>query len=189
MVYLVCVSDICMQATVQRVPCHFHTEVECWEGGCCWDATAGECYSREAGTRWRHQMETFPRYWPFVRVIHWSSVDSRHKDQWRGALMFSLMYAWTNGWGYIPDAGDLKSQGAYYDVIEMNSNKLEFELEKYLFDNKTDTTWHNFYVWMPLQRRWAHHTDVKTLFKHTFNVIFTLTTIQCTQRCAIIKFV
>ena len=39
---------------------------------------------------WRHQMETFPRYWPFVRGIHRSQVNSPHKGLWRGALMFSL---------------------------------------------------------------------------------------------------
>ena len=43
--------------------------------------------------KWKH----FPCYWPFVRVIHRSSVDSPHKVLWRGALMFYLMYAWTNG--------------------------------------------------------------------------------------------
>ena len=37
---------------------------------------------------WRFQMETFPRYWPSVRGIHQSSVNSPHKDQWRGALIF-----------------------------------------------------------------------------------------------------
>ena len=31
------------------------------------------------------------RYWPFVRGIHRSQVDSPNKDQWRGALMFSLI--------------------------------------------------------------------------------------------------
>ena len=35
----------------------------------------------------------FPRYWPFVRVIHRSPVDFRHKGQWRGALTFSLTFA------------------------------------------------------------------------------------------------
>ena len=30
----------------------------------------------------------FPRYWPFVRGIHRWSVNSPHKGQWRGALMF-----------------------------------------------------------------------------------------------------
>ena len=34
--------------------------------------------------KWKH----FPRYWPFVRRIHRSPVNSPHKGQWRGALMF-----------------------------------------------------------------------------------------------------
>ena len=36
----------------------------------------------------------FPRYWPFVRGIHRSPVNSPHKGQSRGALMFSLICAW-----------------------------------------------------------------------------------------------
>ena len=34
--------------------------------------------------KWKH----FPRNWPFVRGIHRSSVNSHHKGQWRGALIF-----------------------------------------------------------------------------------------------------
>ena len=34
--------------------------------------------------KWKH----FPRYWPFGRGIHRSPVNSLHKSQWRGALMF-----------------------------------------------------------------------------------------------------
>ena len=34
--------------------------------------------------KWKH----FPRYWPFVRGIHRWPVDSSHKSQWRGALVF-----------------------------------------------------------------------------------------------------
>ena len=30
-------------------------------------------------TWWRHQMETFLRYWPSVRWIHWSPLNSPHK--------------------------------------------------------------------------------------------------------------
>ena len=33
----------------------------------------------------------FPRYRPFVRGIHRWPVNSSHKGQWRGALMFSLI--------------------------------------------------------------------------------------------------
>ena len=40
--------------------------------------------------KWKH----FPRYWPFVGGIHRSPVNSPHKGQWRGALMFSLICAW-----------------------------------------------------------------------------------------------
>ena len=39
--------------------------------------------------KWKH----FPRNWPFVRGIHRSPVNSPHKGQWRGALMFSLICA------------------------------------------------------------------------------------------------
>ena len=43
--------------------------------------------------KWKH----FPRYWPFVWGIQGSPVDFPHKGQWRGAFMFSLICAWTNG--------------------------------------------------------------------------------------------
>ena len=39
--------------------------------------------------KWKH----FPRYWPFVRGIHRSSVNYPHKGQWHGALLFSLICA------------------------------------------------------------------------------------------------
>ena len=42
--------------------------------------------------KWKH----FPRYWPFVRGIHRSPVNSPHKGQWRGAQMHtSQICAWT----------------------------------------------------------------------------------------------
>ena len=53
---------------------------------------------------WKH----FPRYWPFVTGIHRSPVDSPHKGQWRRAVMFSLIYVWTNGCANNRDAGDLR---------------------------------------------------------------------------------
>ena len=42
---------------------------------------------------WCHHMETFPRYWSFVQGIHRWPVNSPHKGQWRGALVFSLICA------------------------------------------------------------------------------------------------
>ena len=47
----------------------------------------------------------FPRYWLFVRGIHRSPVNSPHIGQWRGALMFSLICAWINGWVNNREAG------------------------------------------------------------------------------------
>ena len=63
--------------------------------------------------------KNFPRCWPFVRGIHRPPVNSPHKDQWRGALMFSLICAWMNGWVNNREAGDLRRHRAHYDVIVM----------------------------------------------------------------------
>ena len=68
---------------------------------------------------WRHQMETFPRNWPFVRGIHRSPVNSTHKGQSRGALMFSLICVWINDWVNNREAGDLRRHHAHYDVTIM----------------------------------------------------------------------
>ena len=65
--------------------------------------------------KWKH----FPRNWPFVREIHRSPVNFPHKGHWRGALMFSLIYAWINDWVNNREAGDLRRQCGHYDVIVM----------------------------------------------------------------------
>ena len=65
--------------------------------------------------KWKH----FPCYWPFVWGIHRSPVNSPHKCQWRGALMFSLIWAWINGWVNNRDAGDLRRHRDNYDVTLM----------------------------------------------------------------------
>ena len=66
--------------------------------------------------KWKH----FPRYWLFVRGIHRSPVNSQHKDQWRGAFMFSLICAWINRWVNNSEADDLRRYRAHYDVIVMH---------------------------------------------------------------------
>ena len=68
---------------------------------------------------WRHQKKHFPRYWPFVRGIHRWPVNTPHKGQWRGALMFSLICAWINAWANNREVGDLRRHRAHYDVIVM----------------------------------------------------------------------
>ena len=71
--------------------------------------------NHDDGIKWKHS----PRYWPFVRGIHRSPVNSPHKGQWRGDLMFSLICAWINGWVNNREAGDLRRHRAHYDVIVM----------------------------------------------------------------------
>ena len=66
--------------------------------------------------KWKH----FPRYWPFVQGIHQSPVNSPHKDQWCGALMFSLICAWINVWVNNCKAGDLRHHRTHYDVTVMS---------------------------------------------------------------------
>ena len=65
--------------------------------------------------KWKH----FPRYWHFVRGIHRSPVNSPHKGQWRGALIFSLICVWINGWVNNREAGDLRRYRVHYDFIVM----------------------------------------------------------------------
>ena len=61
--------------------------------------------------KWKH----FLRYWPFVRGIRRSPVNSPHKGQWRGALMLSLTCDWINGWLNNREADDLRHHRAHYD--------------------------------------------------------------------------
>ena len=62
--------------------------------------------------KWKH----FPRYWPYVRGIHRSSVISPHKGQRHGALIFSLICAWINCLVNNREAGDLRRHRAHYGV-------------------------------------------------------------------------
>ena len=72
--------------------------------------------THDDGIKWEH----FLPYWPFVRGINWSPVNSPHKDHWRAALIFSLVCASRNGCINNGDAGDLRRHRAHYDVIVMN---------------------------------------------------------------------
>ena len=74
-------------------------------------------YLHDDVIKWKH----FPRYWPFVRGIHRSPVNSPHKCQWCGVLMFSLICTWINGCINNGEAGDLRRHRAHYDVTVMLS--------------------------------------------------------------------
>ena len=90
-------------------------------------AHALQCYQNEVRdrfyddvTKWKH----FPRYWPFVRGIHRSHVNSPHKGQRRGTLIFSLICACINGWVNNRKAGDLRRHRIHYYLTVMSGGCL-----------------------------------------------------------------
>ena len=74
-------------------------------------------YIRESW--WRHQMETFSAELALCAGNSPVPVNSPHKGQRRGALMFSLICVWINGWVNNREAGDLRRHRAHCDVILM----------------------------------------------------------------------
>ena len=85
--------------------------------------------------------------------IHRSPVNSLHKGQWRGALMFSLICAWLNGWVNNREAGDLRCHLCHYDVTVMDQCK--FETEESYFANLPSNHRHcrlhpHLFVWTKL---------------------------------------
>ena len=77
--------------------------------------------------KWKH----FPRYWPIVRGIHRSPVNSPHEGQWRGALVFSLICVWINDWVNNREAGGLRRYQAHYDVIVIQSQTTLWNQERH----------------------------------------------------------
>ena len=72
------------------------------------------CYSW-----WRHQMEPFSALLALCAGNSPVPVTSPHKDQWRGALVFSLICAWINDWVNNREADDLRRHRGHYDVNVM----------------------------------------------------------------------
>ena len=89
--------------------------------------------------KWKH----FLRYWPFVRGNHRSPMDSPHKGQWRAALMFSLVYVWTNGWAKNRVSGDLRCHHARYDVtvIYVAGYSLAIKLNNRFYNKTIAVIW------------------------------------------------
>ena len=99
-------------------------KARCWNVNCCIIGYTTFCLMLQVlhGTHMCFMMMTSSygnncrRYWPYVRGIHGSLVDSPHKGQWRGALIFSLIWVWRNGWTNSQDAGGLRHHFAHWDV-------------------------------------------------------------------------
>ena len=63
-------------------------------------------------------METFPRYWPFVRGIHRSPLNSSHKRRYDDS--FDLRKVNNR------EAGDLRRYRAHCDVVVMSYRFIAF---------------------------------------------------------------
>ena len=73
-------------------------------------------YNNDGVIKWKY----FPCYWPFVQGIHRSPVNSLHKGQWLGALMFYFFICpWINDWVNNREAGHLRRHRGHYDVNVM----------------------------------------------------------------------
>ena len=107
--------------------------------------------------KWKH----FPRNWPFVREIHRSPVNFPHKGQWRGALMFSLIYARINDWVNNREAGDLRRQHGHYDVIVM----LKRLLKNHMSYRGVVMHWRWYDITIIKDRTWCcHNGDTRRRF-------------------------
>ena len=73
-----------------------------------------DCHS--TGYPWlRHKQETlFLRYWPFVRGIHQSPVNSLPKASDAELSCFLLICSWLKGWVNNREAGDLRRHGSLW---------------------------------------------------------------------------
>ena len=69
---------------------------------------------------WRHQMETFSGLLALCVGNSPVPVNSPHKGQWRGALMFSLIFARISSWVNNREAGDLRRHRGHYEVNVMD---------------------------------------------------------------------
>ena len=99
--------------------------------------------------KWKH----FPHHWPFVRGIHRGLVNSPHKNQWRVALMFSLICAWIDGWVNNREAGDLRRYRAHHDVTVMSSRHfMRMQWQQSYHDICKNVYDHFVWIWLTAKR-------------------------------------
>ena len=141
----------------------------------------GQRFVHDDVTKWKK----IPRYWPSVRGIHQSPVNSPHKGLWRGALMFSLICARINGWVINRQAGELRRHRPHYDVILMSSMRHrddmviclhpDMDMSYYLMQSNVMEA--SLLIWTIFQPRWpvenvAHvHTTLLLWHAHICNIL------------------
>ena len=115
--------------------------------------------------KWKH----FPCHWPFVRGIHRSPVNSPHKGQWSGALIFFLICAWINGWVNNGEAGDLRRHRTHYNVTVLYGWERQFKGTSLISYMSLWAHTHLSY-WIDLRQ----HEDASTFFisQHLAALVF-----------------
>ena len=108
--------------------------------------------------KWKH----FPRNWPFVRGIHQWAVNSPHKGQWHGSLIFSLICAWTNGWVDNRNAGDLRRHHANWDVTVMRQIDVSHDMVALMF------RWYSSICLIYVCRGPKQNISTSEILKHVF---------------------
>ena len=102
---------------------------------------------------WRHQMETFSALLATCAGNSAVPGESPHKGQWRGAMMFSFICVWINGWVNNSEAGDLRRYRAHCDVIVMSSQFSQYTPAAHRYGrdinwNVKMSFWWNFRQWL-----------------------------------------
>ena len=111
---------------------------------------------------------------PLWQRIQRPSVDCPHKGQLRGALVFSLNCAWTNGWKHAQDAGGFRYHCVRYDVTIMihgdtrSTQNCDVPIDRFvyyiaIFQGGCNTL--TMQPRFPVSDKWpvAFQTDVETL--------------------------
>ena len=108
-----------------------------------WNVLQGSKNIHDDVIKWKH----FLRYRPFVGGIRRSPVVLPHKGKWSGALISSLICAWTNN----RDAGDLIRHHAQLDVMWCSTQGARSYLSSILF------------AWEILQPVYAELTSIQLI--------------------------
>ena len=107
--------------------------------------------------KWKY----LPRYWPFVRGIHRWPVGAPQKDQWCGALKFSLICAWTNDWTTNWYAGDLRRRRGHCDVTVIFQVK-QYNFHLFIANVQRDQYWYILNK-IVIRNTWKKYTDENAL--------------------------
>ena len=146
-------------------------------------------------TWWRHQMESLSVLLALCVGNLPVPVNSPHKGQWRGALMFSLICVLINGWVNSREAGDMRCHRGHYDVNVMTKICVWCAYPK-LFPMKYCICWCTFWTlqrhhirpylgWNPASGDHCFDSGLTAHFTDSFSVVIQ---IQWKFNCDISKF-